>query len=218
MVPSVVARPGMTDAPPSPPSPPSPPGRPRRGAASTPESRKRTADRKRKRAELAINHALLRGDARLKTIIKGLPLGQDHVPTPESREMVFQLHGLGVPEVEIAIMIHIPAGTLRELYWQELDRAGPAFNYMAAKTIHDIATDRDHPKAFEAAKFWCETRAGWQRTSVLAVKDTRASAAPVIDSSRLSPEKRDQLRALMLEMAGEDAALDAPTGLAAADG
>lgn len=178
------------------------PGRPRKTRVRTPEDRKRYADQKQRRLELRINHALLRGDTRLRTILKGVNIGQDHVPTPDSREMVMQLHGLGTPEAEIATMIHIPVGTLRELYWNELDRAVPAYNYMAAKMIHEIATDRDHPKAFEAAKFWCETRAGWTRTSVLKVADQRpANNAPVIDSSKLSPEKRDQLRALMMEMA-----------------
>jgi len=153
--------------------------------------------------ELRISHELMQHDKHLKKVLRGLNVGQDHQPTEQSREIVMQLHGLGTDEFEIARLMGIPAGTLRELYWQELDGAQAAYNYQAAKMIHDIATNPEHPKAFEAAKFWCETRAGWQRSSVLEVK-AKTPTARVVDSSKLDAVERDQLRALMLKMAGDE--------------
>ncbi|MDP2358162.1 MAG: hypothetical protein Q8M31_19160 [Beijerinckiaceae bacterium] len=76
-------------------------------------------------------------------------------------ELVLRLAASGARKSEIARMMAIAPPTLRKHFDEELRRGAFLANAVVARTMLRIATDINHPKVFEAARFWLEHRAGW---------------------------------------------------------
>ncbi len=146
--------------------------------------------------------SLIRSDRRVRQILRGIPFGENHVPNEESKNLVYECAGLGMEHVAIAAKLDLPVSTLREMYANELHIAPSEYNLDMAKTIHAIGSDPTHPQALSAAKFWLERIAGWvQKTETTTKHEAIDNPVPLIDSSGLDPEERQQLRTLMEKMA-----------------
>ena len=154
--------------------------------------------------EMRLTLSLLKADRRLQSIFSGMAMGAAHEPDEVSRNLVFELAGYGMKDVEIAAQFDIPVTALREMYWQELKRAPIEFNLDMAKTLHEIGKDPMHPKAFEAAKLWLQIHAGWIEMKGLKVQHTVHDVPTVLDSTKLDAEERDTLRQLLMKATDED--------------
>lgn len=95
-------------------------------------------------------------------------------PSPEQRELVRMLSGIGTRAAEICLLVKNPATgkpidekTLRSRFREELDEGMVQANARVGKTLFQFATDpKGGMKAVTAAIFWMKCRAGWKETVV----------------------------------------------------
>ncbi len=95
-------------------------------------------------------------------------------PSPEQRELVRMLSGIGTRAAEICLLVKNPATgkpidekTLRLRFREELDEGMVQANARVGKTLFQFATDpKGGMKAVTAAIFWMKCRAGWKETVV----------------------------------------------------
>ena len=88
-----------------------------------------------------------------------------HKPDPASRRQVEAMAGYGVPEADIARVLHIDPKTLRKHYRDELDSGHVKANAKVAENLFRKATG-DGPQSVTAAIFWMKTRARWKETTI----------------------------------------------------
>ena len=88
-----------------------------------------------------------------------------HEPTPALRRQVEAMAAYGVPEIDIARVLHIDPKTLRKHYRDELDSGHVKANAKVAENLFRKATG-DGPQSVTAAIFWLKTRARWKETTV----------------------------------------------------
>ncbi len=105
-----------------------------------------------------------------------------HVPTKKTREDVEILSACGNTEDVIAKVIGVSEPTLRLHYRKELDDGFAMANFKVARNLFHQAT-RDDPRAFNAIKFWLNTRAGWTEYMIPPRKTAAAAEEPKPESS-----------------------------------
>ncbi|MGC9239812.1 MAG: hypothetical protein ACP5D5_09135 [Acidithiobacillus sp.] len=126
-------------------------------------------------------------------------------PTPEQREMVRMLSGVGTRAADICLLVKNPATgkpidekTLRLHFREELDEGAVQANARVAKTLFNFATDpKGGMKAVTAGIFWLKTRSGWKETAGLEVSGPDGGPVPtqvtairrtIIDPRHSDPE------------------------------
>ena len=87
-------------------------------------------------------------------------------PTPEQRRMVEAMASCGIREDDIALVLQIARNTLRLHFTRELAVSAPKANAKVAATLFEIATNKNHAKCVDAAKFWLARRAGWKEPTL----------------------------------------------------
>ena len=113
-------------------------------------------------------------------------------PSPEQRELVRLLAGIGTRAAEICLLVKNPATgkpidekTLRLRFREELDEGMVQANARVGKTLFQFATDpKGGSKSVTAAIFWMKCRAGWKETVVNEVSGLDGSPLSVISEIR----------------------------------
>lgn len=111
-------------------------------------------------------------------------------PTPEQRELVRMLSGIGTRARDVCLLIKSPRTgkpidekTLRKCFREELDEGGIQANAKVGRTLYQFATDpKGGSSAVTAAIFWLKTRAGWKETTINEV--TGPNGAPLLTEIR----------------------------------
>lgn len=83
-----------------------------------------------------------------------------HKPTALMRKQVSMLAAFGNSQPQICALLRVTPPTLRKWYGEEFREGLARANNAVAANLFKQAT-KDDPKAFLAAKYWLETRAGW---------------------------------------------------------
>lgn len=96
-----------------------------------------------------------------------------HEPSNESRRIVEDAAGLGLPHPQIGRLLRIGDDTLRKHYREELDRGMATANLAVARSLFEAATVE---KNVTAMIFWAKTRLRWAPPPHEEV--VRLSAAP----------------------------------------
>ena len=120
----------------------------------------------------------------------------DH-PSDLMRPLVKHFAGMGIPKAQIARLLVMSPSTLVTHYEHELDLGIAEANLAVAQNAFKAATD---PANGNLSVKWLERRGGeeWKRpvqSVELSKKDS--AAAPVIDSTQLTYEERQQMRAML---------------------
>ena len=109
-------------------------------------------------------------------------LKNEHIPTAEQRELVFELASQGKPQYEIAKHVGIALHTLRKHYRQELDDAAPIANERVKQTAYQLATSGESPAM---TMFWLKCRDNWRETQKIEITgDTEAMLAGLAENLR----------------------------------
>jgi hypothetical protein len=87
-----------------------------------------------------------------------------HIPEPANRRQVEAMAGYGIPEVDIATVLALPADELRRRFATELDTGHIKANSHVAENLYRKATGEGR-EAVTAAIFWLKTRARWKETT-----------------------------------------------------
>jgi len=121
-----------------------------------------------------------------------------YTPSNYVRRMVARLKGCNTSDADIARLLRLSLRRLRLHYLPELETGSVRYSVAVAAKFHDVATDPSHPQYAQAAMFWLERVAGWRKVSRLELSSgNQSSQMPVIDSRKLTPEQREQLRELL---------------------
>ena len=137
---------------------------------------------------------------------------EPHRPNRVTRSMVQKLAGLNQTHTAIAKCMRLRVSTLQSLYGRELERGGMLYTAKVAEQLHSVAIDREHPGFVKAATFWLERVGGpqWRKVSKLELASEQGTGAlPVIDSRKLTPDERDELRRLVAKATGPAEAAEA---------
>lgn len=90
------------------------------------------------------------------------PRVNQHVPTPEQRQIVMMAAAIGIPHDRICKLVGITSvTTLKKHYAEELEMGSDRATLKVAGTLFKIATDPGHPRAATAGIFWMKAKAGW---------------------------------------------------------
>ncbi|HEY2773205.1 MAG TPA: hypothetical protein VGK20_04030 [Candidatus Binatia bacterium] len=81
-----------------------------------------------------------------------------HEPTDETRRVVEEASGLGLPQAQVGLLIGVSEKTLRLHYREELDRGMAVANAAVARSLFRAATADGNVTAMI---FWCKTRLRW---------------------------------------------------------
>jgi hypothetical protein len=95
---------------------------------------------------------------------------RQHEPTNEQRQQAMLLSGYGIPQEQIATMLHLDAKTLRLHYRRELDVGLIQANAAVARSLYRMAV---HDKVPAAAIFWMKARAGWKDRQDVTIEGTQ---------------------------------------------
>ena len=164
---------------------------------------RRLLRRMRKKARLAdqliATNKKLREQLRHKPAVSGS--GVHHEPTDVIRNQVMTLAAMGLPQKDVAAFVGLNPGTLARHYAEELDLGRIGADIEVLETFKSVATDKKHFGVVAAGKKWLESRVeGWKPVQRVEHAKDGADGPPIIDSSKLNPEERAQLRALMEKM------------------
>lgn len=97
-----------------------------------------------------------------------------HMPTPELREKVAYLAGIGVPHEHIAVLIGLSDDkTMRSYYTQEL-KSGKA---KANARVGQLLFNHVEKGNLSATIFWLKAQAGWRETQT--VEHTGPGGGPI---------------------------------------
>ena len=125
-------------------------------------------------------------------------------PSPIFARLVKKFAGLGIAKSHIAKLLEIAVGTLETHYGNELELGVAETNAMVAANMLLIATDPANPGAGKVGMTWLDRRGGqpWRAPSQkIEVADQRDAGPPVIDSSKLTYEERQAMRAMLTRIA-----------------
>lgn len=124
----------------------------------------------------------------------------DH-PSPIFGKMVRRLAGLlGMSaKTQIARMLDISVDILNRFYIEDLELGIAEVNVAVAGTMLQIATDQHNPSAASAGMKWLERRGGndWKPPAKKLILGKEDEKSAVIDSSKLTFEQRQQMRAMI---------------------
>lgn len=99
-------------------------------------------------------------------------------PSERDRSQVKMLCAMGVPDYDIALVMHLSAPTLRKHFFRELEVGHIESTAKVAQSLFKQATDPVKPNV-AAAIFWMKCRGGWREESADAPgkKEQRQAAA-----------------------------------------
>jgi hypothetical protein len=83
-------------------------------------------------------------------------------PSEDDRKLVKALTAYGIPQFEIARLIHCSVNTLHTYFQYEIETATAEANGKVAQTLFNIATKSQGKEAVTACIFWLKCRAGWR--------------------------------------------------------
>jgi hypothetical protein len=128
--------------------------------------------------------------------------GSEH-PLPIYAKLVHNHAAMGLPIPQICKLLGISRPVLDRWYSDDLELGVAAINLKIASNVARKALSDD----VDAAKIgldWLDRRGGdgWRKsTQKVEVEETKA---PIIDSSKLTPDERDQLRAIVTRITSGD--------------
>jgi hypothetical protein len=128
--------------------------------------------------------------------------GSEH-PIPIYAKLVHNHAAMGLPIPQICKLLGISRPVLERWYSDDLELGVAAINLKIASNVARKALSDD----VDAAKIgldWLDRRGGdgWRKsTQKIEVEEQKA---PIIDSSKLTPEERDQLRAIVTRITTGD--------------
>ena len=96
-----------------------------------------------------------------------------HAPTEQSRKLARTLSGLGVPQLDIAILLDITKPTLHKYYREDLDKGMAEANAKVAGSLFNQAVEGN----IAAAIFWMKARANWSEK--VTVEHSGPDGAPI---------------------------------------
>lgn len=119
-------------------------------------------------------------------------------PSPIFAGLVQHHAGMGMEPALIAKMLMIPYSTLMLHYEEDIAVGGAQVNLKIAQNMARIATSMTDPNAAKVGMAWLERRAGeaFRPTKKVEIDDKR-DKAPIIDSSKLTADQRQQLRMIV---------------------
>lgn len=131
-----------------------------------------------------------------------------HRPTKVTTGLVRRLAKATVSPGRIAKSMHLPLEEFMIHYGEDYREASLHADVRVLETFHKVATDVSHPGVVAAGRKWLEVRVeGWKDVKRIETQNVPGGAGPpIIDSRKLSPEERAQLRELMLKMTAPDVA------------
>jgi hypothetical protein len=134
-----------------------------------------------------------------------------HVVSKATMGLVRKLASVGVTAGKIAHSMRIELDVFMSHYGEDYEACRLGADVKVLATFHKVATDPNHPGVIAAGRKWLEVNVeGWKEVKRIETQAVGGTAgAPIIDSRKLSPEERSQLRELMLKMTAPD-----PVGLA----
>ncbi len=100
--------------------------------------------------------------------------GKLYVPTPELRQRVLMLTGLGIEQRELARLLQIDPKTLRLHFRRKLDIGMTEANVRVAQALYRNAVKNDN---VTAQIWWTKTRMGWREATG---PDAAANGTPVV--------------------------------------
>jgi hypothetical protein len=124
-------------------------------------------------------------------------------PSPVFGRMVKRFSALGIMRGHIAKLLDVSLSTLATHYADELELGVAEANAAVATNMLRIATDPENPAAGKVGMAWLDRRGGEQwapATKKIEVEDV-TQRPPIIDSSKLTYEERQQMRAMLTRIA-----------------
>lgn len=124
------------------------------------------------------------------------------VPTPEERELVKKLSGLGLPQNQIRMLVRggIALETLLEHFRFELDEGKAKTGWDIANALYTKAMKGD----VAAMIWWTKTQMRWSETQKLEVTGKEGGPIQTVDFSKLSTEALLELSKAIADAAPED--------------
>lgn len=119
---------------------------------------------------------------------------KSHAPTPELRQVVYNMSAIGWPQLQIAEILGISDNTLRKHYTFELSAAT---GLVCAKAMGTLLDAMEKDRCIKSAMFILSTRGGLKKTEVneLTGKDGAAlqpPAPPVFNVIFADPNEEGQ--------------------------
>jgi hypothetical protein len=153
-----------------------------------------TANRRLARKLTALRKQLaLARDPNVDTVTLG------HVRTKTTTGLVRKLAAVGVPPGRIAMSMGLSLADFTAHYGTDVTEAKLAADAKVLATMHRVATSVAHPGVVPAAKKWLEVNVdGWKDVRRIETADV-TEGPPIIDSSKLDPEERAELRRLLMK-------------------
>ena len=124
--------------------------------------------------------------------------GSEH-PMPLYAKLVHNHAAMGMPKKHIAKILGISVAVMERYYEDDLELGIAQINFKIASNVARKALS-DDPDAAKIGLDWLDRRGGdgWRKsTQKIEVEDTKP---PIIDSSKLTPEERDQLEAIVMRI------------------
>lgn len=123
-------------------------------------------------------------------------------PSPIIARLVRKFAGL-VAKTQIAKLLDMPYSTLMAYYADDVELGAAQMNVMVATNMARIATSPTDPQASKVGMDWLERRGGdeWRRGAQKIEIDSKNTQPPIIDSSKLTREERDQMRIMLTRIA-----------------
>jgi hypothetical protein len=125
--------------------------------------------------------------------------GSEH-PLPLYAKLVHNHAAMGLPKTQIARLLGISVSLMERYYAEDLELGVAQINLRIASNVARKALS-DDPDAAKIGLDWLDRRGGDQWRKSTQKVEVQENKAPVIDSSKLTPEERDQLRAIVTRIA-----------------
>lgn len=124
-------------------------------------------------------------------------------PSPVFAGMVKRFGGLGLPKSLSAKMLGISVTTMMSHYADDYDLGAAEIISSVAANMLRIATSQTDPAASKVGMQIMDRRGGeeWKPPAKKIEMDDKRNAVPIIDSSKLTFEERQALRAMLTRIA-----------------
>jgi hypothetical protein len=119
-------------------------------------------------------------------------------PSPIVSPFVKGFAALGVPKKQIAKLCRISVPMLNEHYADELELGPAELHVKIASNVARMAMSESDPSNAKMAQYWLDRRGGEEfKPPAQKIITSEEKKPPVIDSTKLSYEERQQLRAMI---------------------
>lgn len=123
-------------------------------------------------------------------------------PSPIFSGFVKRFAALGISKKQIAQLLNISTGVLKNNYDNDYDLGIAEANILVASNMLRIATSDTDANNAKVGMHWLDRRGGepWKPPAQKMVIDDERQSPPVIDSSKLTFEERQTLREMLLRI------------------